>query len=352
MLDGLRRRYFPKGVRRAARKQYARLFRRTTRRGLARTIRALGVPDGAPVCVHSMLSGLGHLVGGPATVVDAIRDAVPGATVMVPTFPFGGTCEDHLARDPLFDPAATPSRSGLLTETIRLLPDARRSVHPTHPCAAVGPDAAALIDGSENALTPFGDDATYGRFAAREDAALLLLHTNNTSLVHRFQEVAGTPNLFLDGTRTARGLDASGKERTYRVRVHRGVLPLYVILRGDREDEREYVWLPDYCLPAPDYNRVRVSAGLHSRRVRDFLFGRHAQFVKDGVVRTVRHRGAEVIAVMVRPFLERICRDLRASYEAFADEYALDELERARANGYLSKERTLLAVARPWAGAR
>lgn len=314
LLDRLRRRYFPKGIRRAARKQYARVFRRTTRRGLTRALRGLGIADGAAVCVHSMLSGLGHVVGGPVTVIDAVRDAVPDGTLMMPTFPFGGSCEEHLAGDPLYDRNGTPSRSGLLTETLRLLPGARRSLHPTHPCAALGPAADELIDGSERAKTPFGDESTYGRFAARDDAELLLVHTNNTSLVHRFQEVARTPNLFLEGERRARGLDASGAVAEYGVRVHRPLVPLFVVLRGDDAGQRESVWLPDYCLPAPAYNRERISANLGSRRVRDFLFGRHARLVKDGVVRTVRFKSAEIIAVRVRPFLERICADLRESY--------------------------------------
>ncbi len=338
MLSGLRQRYFPKGIRRAARKHYARVFRRTTRRGLANALRGLDIAEGAPVCVHSMLSGLGYLVGGPDTVLDAVQDAVSGCTIMMPTFTFGGTCESYLADDPLYDRTKTPSMSGLLTNTLWLREGAQRSLHPTHPCAALGPEAATLIDGSEHATTPFGDDSTYGRYSARGDAELLLLHTNNTSLVHRFQEVAATPHLFLDGVRTACGLDAVGREATYEVRVHRPLVPLYVILRGDKPDDREYLWLPDYCLPAPDYNRMRISAGLRSGRVRDFLFGRHAQFVKDGVIRTVHFKGAELIAVRVRPYLERICTDLRTSYAEFADEYALDELERARTAGFLSKE--------------
>ncbi len=342
MLDRVRRRYFPKGIRRVARRQLARVFRRTSRKALAHALRGLGIEDGAPVCVHSMLSALGHLVDGPQTVIGAVQDAVPNVTIMMPTFPFGGTCEEYLAGDPFYDRAATRSASGLLTDTLWRTAGAQRSLHPTHSCAALGPDAALLIDGSEHVQTPFGDDSTYGRFAAREDAELLLIHTNNTSLVHRFQEVANTPHLFLEGMRTARGLDATGNETTYEVRVHRPLQPLYVILQGDERDDREHVWLPDYCLPAPTYNKKRIATNLHSRRARDELFARQDEFEKDEVVRKVRYRGAEIIAVGVLPFMNRICNDLRQSYSQFAHEY--EELHREAPRSPPSRTRTSVAT--------
>ena len=205
---------FPKGIRRKLANAGDRLFRRATERKLACAFSRLQIPPGAVICVHSMLSGLGYIVGGPETVIRAIQKAVPDCTILMPTFPFSGSMLDYIDSHPApFDADTTPSRSGLLTETLRKMPGAKRSYHPTHSCAALGPRADELLDGSEWSLTPFGDNSAYGRFTLAKDAYLLLIHTNNTSIVHRIQELVDMPNLFLDGTRMVKGYGQGGELR-------------------------------------------------------------------------------------------------------------------------------------------
>ena len=54
---------------------------------LATELRALGIRLDDTLMVHSSLSALGHVEGGPETVVDALREAVgPGGTLIVPAF--------------------------------------------------------------------------------------------------------------------------------------------------------------------------------------------------------------------------------------------------------------------------
>jgi aminoglycoside N3'-acetyltransferase len=269
-------------------------------------------------------------------VISAIRRAAPGCTLMMPTFPFSASTREYLTQDPVYDARTLPSRSGALTEALRLMPGARRSLHPTHPCAALGPKADELIDGSENSVTPFGDDSTYGRFSRMPGATLLLLHTNNTSIVHRFQEMAAMPNLFLEGTYRVRGLDESGAIRERRVAVHRPVVPLYVLMAGDQAGSREYVWFPDYVLQFPEYNRRRIDAVIKSEAARRRLRERQEQFYSDGIFRVVRLRDAEIMAIDVMPWQERICRDLADSIREFADDYRLERLEDAQRKGLLT----------------
>ncbi|MBF0626368.1 MAG: AAC(3) family N-acetyltransferase, partial [Magnetococcales bacterium] len=69
----------------------------------------------------------------------------PEGTLLMPTFPFRGREEEFIRTDPLFNPRRTPSRVGLLTELFRRLPEARRSLHPTHPVAGIGPRADFLL---------------------------------------------------------------------------------------------------------------------------------------------------------------------------------------------------------------
>lgn len=129
-------------------------------------LRELGVGPGALIQVHSSLSALGHVEGGAETVVDALLEAVaPGGTVMVPTF-------NHGQAD-IFDIRTTPSINGAITEALRKRPEACRSLHPTHPYAAIGPLAEWLTSEHLDLLT-FDVNSPLGKLAARGGLVVLL----------------------------------------------------------------------------------------------------------------------------------------------------------------------------------
>jgi aminoglycoside N3'-acetyltransferase len=333
----LKSRLFPKGVRRAAQRYSNRILARTTLEKLKEAFQQLGMERGAVICVHSMLSGLGHIVDGPQTVIRALRQAVPGCTIMMPTFPFDGSAVDYLKQRPVFDPMRSPSRSGLLTEVLRQFPETLRSIHPTHPCAALGPKAGLLIEGSEKSLTPFGDNSTYGRFSELDEAVMLLIHTNNPSIVHRIQEMVDMPNLFLQDPAQAKGLDNEENVADYTVRIHTSLLPLYIIMPGDREGELEYVWFPDYALLLPEYNRSRILTKLRSKKAKKILLDRHKYFVDNGTLQIIKIREAEIIVIRVKPWIERLCRDIRQGIVEFQDKYTLEQMQYALQKGRLSK---------------
>jgi hypothetical protein len=285
-----------------------------------------------------MLSGLGYVRNGPVTVINSILKAVPGATILMPSFPFSGTTDAYLASNPLYNRETTPSKSGLLSETLRLYPGAKRSYHPTHPCVVLGPKADELIDGSENSETPFGDVSLYGRYSNMENAVQLLIHTNSSSIVHRVQEMVNIPNLFLEKTATARGLDSENRERDYTIRIHAPTLPLYWVLPGDGEGSAEYIWSPDYSFLFPEYNRTRILNRLKSRKAREVLLERHQYFIDEQVYQTTGIGEAEIVAVKVKPWLEKICSDLRESLGLFSDFYSFEKLNEAKDKTILTKD--------------
>jgi aminoglycoside 3-N-acetyltransferase len=131
---------------------------------LASDLATLGLAPGISVLVHSSLRSLGPVVGGPATVVGAIRDVVGiDATIVVPAqTPNNSTTSpaflaatqgmtpaevaDFEASMPGFVPETTPSFGmGALAEYIRRLPEATRSTHPQTSFAAVGRHASDLM---------------------------------------------------------------------------------------------------------------------------------------------------------------------------------------------------------------
>ncbi len=140
--------------------------KRVTRAELVAGLRGLGIEAGAMVQVHSSLRQLGYVEGGADTVVDALLEAVgPEGNMMVPTFNHGGA--------DIYDPRTTPSVNGAVTEALRRRPEARRSVHPTHPYAAIGRDAEELVAGHLEVDT-FSRRSPLGKLADRGGYVLLL----------------------------------------------------------------------------------------------------------------------------------------------------------------------------------
>ncbi|NLO74000.1 MAG: AAC(3) family N-acetyltransferase [candidate division WS1 bacterium] len=124
--------------------------------------RAAGIVPGDVLMFHSSLSSMGHVTGGPESVIDGLLDAVgPEGTVAVPTLCNWQPGEEALVFSRV-DSCMAPSYVGILTETLRLRPSALRSNHPTHSIAAIGARAEELTRDHGAAglrLGPFGDRA-------------------------------------------------------------------------------------------------------------------------------------------------------------------------------------------------
>ena len=102
---------------------------------LVNDLRAIGLKEGDSVLVHSSFKSMGHIEGGIATLVDAFREVLgESGTLVVPTLTYSYVS----VQNPVFDYVNTPSCVGAISEYVRHLPDAIRSVHPTHSCAAIG----------------------------------------------------------------------------------------------------------------------------------------------------------------------------------------------------------------------
>lgn len=165
-----------------------------TRESIGRDLSRVGLARGDAVFFHSSLKSLGRVLGDADAVVDAFLDVVgPEGLVIVPTFSWT-FAHGELARH-AFDPRETPSRVGMITDTLWRRPNAFRSAHPTHSIAAIGKRAEELVAGHDKTST-FGRDGPYRRYVDWGAKVLFLgvtMRTNTT--LHAIEDWLEMPYL-------------------------------------------------------------------------------------------------------------------------------------------------------------
>jgi aminoglycoside 3-N-acetyltransferase len=177
-------------------------------------LKTLGVKEGDDVLVHSSLSRLGYVQGGAETVVSALlRSVGTNGTLGAPTF-WGNTVQ-YLKGARTFDVRNSPSILGIISETIRKYPGAKRSLHPTHSAAFIGTNADYLVKDHHLDNTPVGPNSPYMKLVNLEGKILML----GVSLEHltNFNTIEETiPNfpikVFLDDPLTFKVIDQQGMQ--------------------------------------------------------------------------------------------------------------------------------------------
>ena len=159
-----------------------------TERNLRHDLVKLGVEPEMTLTVHSSLSAIGWVVGGPPTVVRALLDVIgeKGTLVMPSATPY---CSDpatwsdpqipeawlaevreHL---PVFDPQTTPTEMGAIPESFRTWPGTARSNHPLEFVCARGPLASEITKEHPWAFSE-GRGTPFERLYERDSWVLLL----------------------------------------------------------------------------------------------------------------------------------------------------------------------------------
>jgi aminoglycoside 3-N-acetyltransferase len=181
-----------------------------TRNRVIKDLARIGLNSGDVVVVHSSLSGMGWVVGGPVTVIDALMKVVTDeGTIAMPTHTSGNSEPSHWVAPPVpeewwpiirsempaYQSAITPADTvGIIPEVFRRFPGVVRSKHPQASVAAWGKHAKNIVE-THRLDIAFGEDSPWGKLYSLQAKILLIGsgHDSNTAL-HLAELKAAIPN--------------------------------------------------------------------------------------------------------------------------------------------------------------
>ncbi|HKL75649.1 MAG TPA: AAC(3) family N-acetyltransferase [Halanaerobiales bacterium] len=170
-----------------------------TKKKLIKDFKNGGLKKGSTVIVHSSLSSLGWVCGGPVTLIDALMEVITkSGNIIMPTHN-GNYSEpkywgnpavpeswwDSIRNEmPAFRPEVTPTRGvGVVPENFRKYPNTVRSSHPINSFAAWGKNADEII-ANHDLNSSLGEKSPLQKIYDLNGKILLIGvgHESNTSL--------------------------------------------------------------------------------------------------------------------------------------------------------------------------
>lgn len=160
---------------------------------------SVGMKPGQSIEVHTSLSSMGYVCGGPQMVIEALLETVgESGTILMPTQSWKNldpTCGVHwgepeawwqIIRDnwPAYDKRITPTNTmGAVAEMFRTWPGALRSDHPARSVAAWGKHAEYLTQ-DHDLSNIFGEGSPFGKLYELDGYVLLIGvgYDKNTSI--------------------------------------------------------------------------------------------------------------------------------------------------------------------------
>lgn len=154
-------------------------------------LKKLGLKKGDIVLVHSSLSSLGKVEGGPETVIQALLETVgKKGTVMMP-YPLG---------------------KATIAKVFSSMPGVFKSIHPTHSVSAMGAKARYLTKDHDKMETACGKGTPFGKLVDLNGYILLIgVDQDRNTTLHTAEDYADLPYL---SVKEFKYVDENGVEKT------------------------------------------------------------------------------------------------------------------------------------------
>lgn len=181
-------------------------------------LRQLGVEPGASMLFHASFAPLSRQGLLPERVLEAFIGYLDGGTLLAPTLSWREVSPDR----PVFDQQATRSNVGILSEVFRTGFAERRSLHPTHSVAGLGPLTGRLLSDHSKDVRPCSPQSPWGRLAETNTSVVMIgVDMDSCTLVHHLEEIFD-PERYLRGeVEWYRCVDRDGSSLDVPVRRHR-----------------------------------------------------------------------------------------------------------------------------------
>ena len=182
-------------------------------------LREMGIGEGDTIFVHSSFSSFGFVKNGPMEVINALFEVVGAkGNVCMPSF---GPLPDGKT----FDAREAPSALGKITDVFWRLPQAKRSLSPTHSVACVGKDAEAITSGHLLDKTPFSKNSPYFKAMKKDGKVVCLGSPLHRSLTCNYlvEDELGEKfpvKVYKGGLKEFVVIDTQGKKRKVLLREH------------------------------------------------------------------------------------------------------------------------------------
>ena len=156
------------------------------RADILRLLERFEVPGDGVLMVHSAFKQLGLDGYKPDVVLKAFVDYMASGTLLLPTMSWRFVKPAM----PTFHELETPSNVGVLTNMFLHDYAERRSLHPTHSCAARGHATDRLLDGHHLDDTPCSANSPFGRLVEVDAFVLMMGITMDCcTLIHHVEEM-------------------------------------------------------------------------------------------------------------------------------------------------------------------
>jgi aminoglycoside 3-N-acetyltransferase len=188
----------------------------------------MGIVEGDTVLVHSSLSKIGYVSGGPSTIIDALISVVgQSGHILMPNSPNAGLQLEYIRDLMCFDVNNDASKLGAITEAFRTYQGAIRSEHPTEPVSCFGPNAKSFTKDHFGNLTPYNKNSPFYKVSERKGKILYIGVTfdNAGTNLHTLEDAVEDFHepVYFEETFDVQIKSADGTLRNMKTKVHNPV---------------------------------------------------------------------------------------------------------------------------------